>query len=183
MLARIVRSGQSTPRRGLVWAWPGCQWKPLQSLGNHSGNHRLATITVDNRLPLWFAPGSRKRVRTRSANLGANLPQVRNQNAYQPCVSVCALAGRNLCSYCAIRGEPSLRPNRLHPAGHHAAQCVNMLREECVKPLRGKASRIDQVRDGRARNNAREPRMPAPIGCRTDAMRPPATGPVHIPRS
>ena len=26
-------------------------------------------------------------------------------------------------------GEPSLRPNRLHPVGHHAAQCAHMLRE------------------------------------------------------
>ena len=41
------------------------------------------------------------------------------------------------------------------PPGHHAAQCVNMLREGCVKPCRGRASRIDQVREGRARRTAR----------------------------
>ena len=156
MLARIVRAGQSTPRRGFglglarlpvettAKPWKP-QWKP--SPGNHN---------FDNRLPLWFAPGSRKRVRTRSANLGANLPQVRTQNAYQPCVPVCALAVRYLRSYCAIRGEPSLRPNRLHPAGHNAAQCLNMLREGCVKPWRGRASRNGQVRNERARSTARK---------------------------
>ncbi len=44
----IVRAGQSTPRLGLVWAWPGCQWKPLQNAGNHSGNHRLETAYIGN---------------------------------------------------------------------------------------------------------------------------------------
>ena len=64
MLARIVRAGQSIPRRGLVCVWPGSQWKPLQNPGNHSGNQRLATMIFDNRLAVWFAPSSRKRVRT-----------------------------------------------------------------------------------------------------------------------
>lgn len=49
----------------------------LQNPGNHSGNQRPATITFDNRLAAWFAPGSRKRVRTRSANLSANLVLIR----------------------------------------------------------------------------------------------------------
>lgn len=33
--------------------------------------------------------------------------------------------------------------------------CVKTLREGCAKPWRGSASRIDQVRDGRARSIAR----------------------------
>lgn len=76
----------------------GCQWKPLQNPGNHSGSQRVATITFDNRPAAWFAPGSRKRVRTRGANLSANLLPVRTQNAYQPCVPSCVLPVRN----CAV---------------------------------------------------------------------------------
>lgn len=68
-----------------------CQWKPLQNHVNHSGSQCLVTITSDNRLAAEFAPGSRKRVRTR----GANLLPVRTQNAYQPCVLNCVLPVRN----------------------------------------------------------------------------------------
>lgn len=56
-----------------------------------------------------------------------------------------------------IIDEPSLALDSIsRPPGHHAAQCVNMLREGCVKPCRGRASRIDQVREGRARSTARK---------------------------
>lgn len=62
---------------GLFLSRPGFQWKPLQNSGNLSGNQCLATITFDNRLAAWFALVSRKRVRTKRANLGANLRPVR----------------------------------------------------------------------------------------------------------
>ncbi len=102
---------------------------------------------------------SRCRLRTRSANL----PPVRTQNAYQPCVPICVLAVRNLRSYCAVQ-RPLLRLERIH--GGRALtrlKCVNMLREA----LAGRASRIDQVRDGRARSTARNtpPELGASLTC------------------
>ena len=41
------------------------------------------------------------------------------------------------------------------PAGHHAAQCMDMLCDGRVKPWWGRASRTGQVRNGRARRTAR----------------------------
>lgn len=48
--------------------------------GNLSGNQRLATICPGNHCPR-FAPASRKRVRTKSANLGCELAAAKHRRA------------------------------------------------------------------------------------------------------
>ena len=125
---------------GSLWGWTGCQWKPLQNPGNHSGNQRLATIIFDNRRAAWFAPW---RLRTSVRTCCRYTPRVHTQ----PCVLGANLLRIQVTGLCWRWSDLHRRLGSARPRSAAARsaftpvvtrpQCVNMLRELLREPLAG----------------------------------------------